>query len=1097
LKTAFTLDIFKEIKSTFNRFIAIFAIVALGVGFFAGLNGTTPDMKLTADDYYDEYNLMDIRLLSTMGFTEGDIEALRGFDGVEAVMPSYSVDAVIDTNSGEKVAKVHALKSNGSIDDPAFINRPVLVAGRLPENSSECVIDSTATGDAEEFSVKIGDAISISPGNDEDTSDLFASKEFTVVGIVDSPYYISFQRGNTDIGNGRISFFMMIPDEAFSSDYYLEVFLKIKGAQELVSYSDEYEALIDEETDKLEAFASDREDIRYTEIMDEAQGKIDDAQAELDDAKAEFDKAQTEFDEKSADAEQALDDAAAEISDAEQDIENAESDIAANEAKLNDGEADYAAQLSTYNDTVANTKAQIDNAYAELSPKKQEYEQAAGELEQGYAAVNGLRAQAEALTQQGLTAEAEQLKAQADAMQASLDAKKPELDAAAQTITEAEQYLAQSQAQYEAEKANGQSQLDAARAQLDSGWAELADAKARLEDAKGDLAKGKAEYADAQKQADDEIADAQAQLDDAQAKIDDSQKKIDDAREEVSKIEKPTWYVLSRDTNPGYAGFGSDADRIAAIARIFPFFFFLVAALVCLTTMTRMVEEQRTQIGLMKALGYGKGAIVSKYIIYASIAGVSGSIAGLALGFNIFPAVIWKAYGILYNMPDIIIAFHADYALLASCAAVASILLATIWACYSELHAVPAELMRPKAPSPGKRVFLEKIPFIWNRMGFTRKVSARNLFRYKKRFFMAIIGICGCTMLMLTGFGLRDSITNIVTKQFSDIHLYDASIMLDESASSSDAEGVNVWLDSNTADYIYDTQSSVTALSGRESFDAYLFVAEDPQQLNDFVMFRDRQTKDPVAFPTPGSVVITEKLSNELGLKAGDTFDIKKGDTNIVEAQVGGITENYIFNYIYMTPDDYVRLFGEQPEYKEILAKMYDTDITEDDETAFSTSIIGQDNVASVTFTTKISRDFGDMMKSLDSVVWVLILCANMLAFIVLYNLANINITERIREIATIKVLGFYDNEVSSYVFRENIILTVIGALAGLVCGIFLHRFVVVTAEVDVVMFERVITPLSYIAAAALTVAFAVGVNFIMHFKLKRISMVESLKSAE
>lgn len=1129
MKSVLIRELFLEIKSTLGRFIAIFAIVALGVGFFAGLRGTTPDMKDTADVYYKENNMMDIRLLSTMGFTEDDVAALKEQPGIQAVQPTYSTDALVDMAGVTRVAKVHAMDISLSADDPRNMNRPVLVEGRWPQQSGECLLDAHASTMA--AAANIGDTIAISADNEQSTQDLFGTKQFKVVGMVNSPYYISFQRGNTSIGNGKISAYIIVPQQDFASEYYLELFATVDGAAALPSYSDAYKDLIASYMDALQPFADERAALRYQQVQQEGNEKIADAQAELNDAKQkladgkkefatahqEFADAQKKFADGKAEAEQKLADARQEIADGESKIETAGNEIAANEAKLNNGEADYASSQKEYEDKIATGQAEIDAAIAALAPQKEAYEKAAKELATAQQQYSDLLVQIEQLTQAGMLEQAAALQAQADKIKPELDTKQNELAATAQQIGAAQAQIDAAQATLDAAKAQGGEQLAQARATLDEGWAKLRLGKAQLAQAKQDLAKGKETYAEKEAEAEEEIASAQAKLDDAQLKLDDAQKeladgqkkiddgnaKLQDARQKLADLKPTEWYVLDRNTNPGYVGYGSDADRIAAISTVFPIFFFLVAALVCLTTMTRMVEEQRTQIGVLKALGYSKAAVASKYIVYALVASLLGSVVGLLVGFWVFPTAVFHAYGILYTLPPIRIGFHWDLALLASGAAVASTVLAALAACINELQAVPAQLIRPKAPPAGRRVFLERIPAIWKRMKFTSKVTVRNLFRYKKRFFMTIIGIAGCSALMLTGFGLRDSIAGIVSHQFSSIHHYDAMMTIENAGSAQADDEINSMLNKLTDEFIYVEQPPITAKKAGDTVEGYLIVPEDTQQLNHFIRFNTRETGQPVAFPQPGKVVVTEKLATTLHLQPGDRFTLVKGDTDQTELIVGSITENYIYNYVYIAPEDYAAAFG-QPEYKEIFFNVHAAApgtgkplLSETEEADLSTKLLDVSGVESVAFTTKISRDFGDIMGSLDSVVWMLILCANLLAFIVLYNLVNINITERMRELATIKVLGFYNKEVSAYVYRENILLTAIGVVCGLVGGIFLHQFVITTAEVDMVMFERSILLQSYLYAVALTFGFAFVVNFIMSFRLKKISMVESLKSAE
>ena len=553
--------------------------------------------------------------------------------------------------------------------------------------------------------------------------------------------------------------------------------------------------------------------------------------------------------------------------------------------------------------------------------------------------------------------------------------------------------------------------------------------------------------------------------------------------------------MLGRDTNPGFVEYGKAADRMDAIALVFPVFFILVTALVCLTTMTRMIDEQRTYIGMLKALGFSKSAIAMRYLFYASAASVTGSVIGAVLGFQIFPSVISNAYAIMYTLPPVILAFHTPLALISIIFAVLTTTLTAWAACYKELKATPATLMRPKAPRPGKRVFLERISFIWSRLNFTQKITMRNIFRYKKRFLMTIFGIAGCSALVLSGFGLRDSISSIATKQYGEIFKYNMLVTLSDKGEEH-PDDVKKLLDPDTriTQYMFIREQPVTANPGEGQKEASLYVPEDYQRLADFILLRERTTGKKVEFNEDG-VIITEKLAAKLNVRPGDPITIQDADKQNVKTTVSGIAENYVAHYIYMPSSLYRKLYGKGPVYNEISAKT--SDHTQAFEDALSTDLIGQDTINAVNFSSYISRNFNDIIASLYYVVLVLIVSAGGLAVIVLYNLTNINITERLREIATIKVLGFYDNEVSAYVYRENILLTVIGVAAGVVVGIFLHQFVVTTAEVDYVMFGREIAPLSYFYCVALTALFTGFVNFTMFFKLRSINMVESLKSLD
>ena len=507
--------------------------------------------------------------------------------------------------------------------------------------------------------------------------------------------------------------------------------------------------------------------------------------------------------------------------------------------------------------------------------------------------------------------------------------------------------------------------------------------------------------------------------------------------------------------------------------------------------MTRMVEEERTQIGTLKALGYSRGAIMAKYMIYAGVATVCGCAFGLLVGFMVFPAVIWGAYGILYNLPPLVGAFHLPYAVMSSAAAVLCTMVATWYACTSTLHENPARLMLPKAPKAGKRVFLERIPFIWKHLTFTHKVTARNLIRYKKRFFMTVIGIAGCTALLLTGFGMRDSIGDIVTKQFGEIAQYNLMVGLKNDRND---DAIRSVLETEATDSLYVQQTSVDVTGSGNTLAANLFVPEDAESLPDFIVLRERRSGKTVPFSENG-VVLTEKFAGKIGAKAGDTIRIQDGDGRTAQVKVDGITENYVYNYVYMAPSLYRASFGTDPSYNLITAKV--TDDSKENRNAVSTELLKADGVASVSFTTDASKSFDDILKNIDYIVIVLIVSAGLLAFVVLYNLTNINITERQKEIATIKVLGFFDREVNAYIFRETGILSVIGTAAGLILGIFLHAFVVRTAEVDIVMFGRTISPMSYVLSALLTLVFSALVDVVMARKLRKIDMVESMKAGE
>ena len=780
-------------------------------------------------------------------------------------------------------------------------------------------------------------------------------------------------------------------------------------------------------------------------------------------------------------------------------------------------------QISAMEEQINAGQAQIDGAQAELTAKKSELAQTRAELESSLGQINEgfsqIKEQEETLSQ---------TEAQLNAGQEELDKGKKELETKKAELSAAKEEIAVNQATLD----DGQSQLDSARAQLSSGRQQLEekqaqlnagqaeiqantekltssqaeldaneqklldgekeireneqklkDAKKDLEDAKKKLSDGKKEYQDGKKEADDKIAEAQ--------------QKIEDAQKEVDDIETPEWIVTDRNDLPEYSDFGDNAERLKNIGKVFPMIFFLVAALISLTTMTRMVEEQRTQIGTMKALGYGKASIASKYLSYAFLATVGGSIAGVLFGEKVLPFIIIQAYGIMYwNIGDHMqLDYELQYALIASGAAVICTMGATLFSCAKTLAETPASLMRPPAPKEGKRILIERISFIWKHLSFSWKSSMRNLFRYKKRLFMTIFGIAGSMGLMLVGFGLYDSIMDIAILQYDQIQHYDAMVINDEDATDSQEKDLLKFLDGNSEiDHYTRVQlTKMTAPKEKGSVSIYVYVPENTENFKEDVTLRDRKSHEQYELTDDGAV-ICEKTASLIGVKTGDEITLEK-DNRKYKVKITAVTENYMGHYVYMTPPCYEKTFGEKPEYSSTVYTMKED--AESDLETLGNAILKYPAALSISYTSSTAGQVERMLGSLGAVIWVLIISAGMLAFVVLYNLNNINITERQRELATLKVLGFYDGEVSQYVFRENILLSFIGILAGAVFGIFLHRYVITTVEVDAVMFGRNIKPISFVYSGIITFGFSMFVNMVMHFKLKKINMVESLKSVE
>ena len=780
-------------------------------------------------------------------------------------------------------------------------------------------------------------------------------------------------------------------------------------------------------------------------------------------------------------------------------------------------------QISAMEEQINAGQAQIDGAQAELTAKKSELAQTRAELESSLGQINEgfsqIKEQEETLSR--TEAQLNEGQEELDKGKKELETKKAELSAAKEEIAVNQATLDDGQSQLDSARAqlsSGRQQLEEKQAQLNAGQAEiqantekltssqaeldaneqklldgekeireneqkLKDAKKDLEDAKKKLSDGKKEYQDGKKEADDKIAEAQ--------------QKIEDAQKEVDDIETPEWIVTDRNDLPEYSDFGDNAERLKNIGKVFPMIFFLVAALISLTTMTRMVEEQRTQIGTMKALGYGKASIASKYLSYAFLATVGGSIAGVLFGEKVLPFIIIQAYGIMYwNIGDHMqLDYELQYALIASGAAVICTMGATLFSCAKTLAETPASLMRPPAPKEGKRILIERSSFIWKHLSFSWKSSMRNLFRYKKRLFMTIFGIAGSMGLMLVGFGLYDSIMDIALLQYDQIQHYDAMVINDEDATDSQEKDLLKFLDGNSEiDHYTRVQlTKMTAPKEKGSVSIYVYVPENTENFKEDVTLRDRKSHEQYELTDDGAV-ICEKTASLIGVKAGDKITLEK-DNRKYKVKITAVTENYMGHYVYMTPPCYEKTFGEKPEYSSTVYTMKED--AESDLETLGNAILKYPAALSISYTSSTAGQVERMLGSLGAVIWVLIISAGMLAFVVLYNLNNINITERQRELATLKVLGFYDGEVSQYVFRENILLSFIGILAGAVFGIFLHRYVITTVEVDAVMFGRNIKPISFVYSGLITFGFSMFVNMVMHFKLKKINMVESLKSVE
>lgn len=1031
----------REVTHTLGRFLAILAIVALGVGFFSGLKVTKNAMIDTADQYLRDYAMFDEKIMTTLGVDKAQVASIAAMDGVESAEGAVSMDVLATLESGASyVLAAHSITSQ--------MNLLKLTAGRMPIADNECL------GDARMLPVSaVGSKLTISAENDKDTLDAFVYDTYTIVGLTDSPTYLNMERGTTKLAGGKITAYLYLPEGGLSTDYYTELYVRLSSATGKI-FSVAYDHAVARMEDPLTKRMRQLSTARYQDIVTKATKEIADAEKKYQDGLAEYNT-------QKADAERELNDAAAKLADAKQQIQDGWTEIDKNEDSLNLAQQQYVSGLAAYNQGVSDYEAAKTDAFAQLDASQQ--------------TIDGQRAQLNAaLDAATLAGDTDQI-AYLQGQLSALDTAQGQLNAQRQTTT---LLFEGTQAQMDANKA----QLDAAKQQIDDGRAALSQGKIKLNEAQEQYNDGYQDYLDGKAEADQKLADATQELADARVKIDDAQTELD-------KLKPPSVYVLNRETNAGYVNFENDSSIVNGISKVFPVFFFLVAALVTMTTMTRMVEEQRTQIGTLKALGYGGVTIAWKYIAYAGSAALLGSLIGFFGGCWLFPWVIWQAYGMLYGFAPII--YTLDWSLFAVSLAVTLLCSAgvTLLTCRAELSLMPAELMRPKAPKEGKRVFLERIPFIWKRLGFMIKISLRNVFRYTKRLIMMVLGIGGCTALLVTGFGIRDSIANIAQDQFNNIMTYDFAIVFDE---PKDAAQQTTFI-KDTSDIlsscVFVTTDTLSAYT-KEGLKDVNVIATGDEKISSLIDMHQNGVS--LSYPADGSVAISDKLARIAGVSVGDSIQVLVDDANKVSLPVSAIFENYVYHYMIMTPNTYETTFGKPCSYEAALANSALADQHE-----VSAKLLDDFGAANVSVTTDIQDRVNNMMSSLNLVIFVIILCAGALAFVVLFNLSNINITERIREIATIKVLGFYAPEVGAYVFRENLVLTLLGALAGIPMGIWLHSFVMGQLSFDMVSFHVVIKPLSYLLSVAMTFFFAFGVDLFMRPRLSKINMVESLKAIE
>lgn len=1072
-------DIFREIKISLGRFLSILCIVAIGVAFFAGIKASAPDMKNSADTYFDKYNVQDIQVYSTIGLTKKDVAAINKIKGVKSVQPSFSMDTLSQIDSTQMVIKVISY----GIDQK--MNKIRVVEGRMPERENECLVEASSATNKLYGTFHIGDTIKLQSGTDEALSKSLKHTKYKIVGTCYNPNYLSYEKGSSNIGSGTVNSFIYIQNTNVLKDYYTEVDVCVKGAKDLDCYSDEYFDVVDPVLKKIKKISNKQIDARIQSY-------------------------QSELDEKKQEATDKFKDAENQFNDAQNKIDSGLSEIQSNELKLqnskdqiNQGWNEYYANLQLLDNipTLQNAIAQIEESEKKLPELLSQKEQVENGLQQINAegdlntkrtliqnAIDFIDIALKKLENYPDSSDAETIRIKLNEKKELLQGQLSLIDQAIAKKAELEAILPQIQSGIEQIQAGV-----AKKAELQSQLNQLLNAKNELNNAYVSLINGQAQYEDGVSKIEDaknELNKSIEQLTLSKAEFNiqkhDALRELSDAQLEIDKMEGK-WIVLDRNSHYSYRDYGACADRMDGIAKVFPVFFFLVAALVCMTTMTRMVDEQRNEMGTLKALGYSKLQIASKYIIYALIASILGSILGCSLGMYLFPTVIFNAWNTLYNIDKIKFLFQPGLILLASGSVTGITLLATLYSIYSELIEMPSQLMRPKAAKAGKKILLERITFIWKRLSFLQKVTARNIFRYKKRFFMTIIGIAGCSALLVAGFGINDSISDIVNQQYNVIYHYDATVSAKTSEITSQIKSLKGVKDVYEEDHL-----AVTTKIENKDISTTVHIISNDKKFKDFcTLFNGNNEFD----LDDSSVLISQKMATKLNKKAGDTIKIKDANNKVIKAKIKGVFTNYVGHHIYASESLYKSWNTNAKTTHIYLIKSKKT--TKKFERNLGNKIMNIDGVQSVTFYSSLQKNFKDMIKSISYIVVVLVISAACLAFVVLYNLSNVNISERKREIATIKVLGFTRKEVDAYINRETILLTILGSLIGLGIGIGLHHLIMNLAEMDDIMFGRTINSISYVISFVMTIGFNAIINLCIHKKLNNIQMVESLKAVE
>lgn len=1062
----------KAIIKTRRRFFSILVMAFLGVGFFAGLVATSPDMLASLDKYARQNKMQDINIISTLGLTDDDIEALNKLEQIDGAYGIKTKDSITKIDEKEKICKVIEYNEN--------INLPSLINGNMPQNNDECLLDEGYVGvqNPNDF---IGKTIVLeNEDKDEDENPIFTKKEFKIVGIVESPLYISNERGNTYIGSGNISYFIYVKDGVINTNYYTEIGVKVSNANNVVTNSDDYISIIENAKQEVENIKEQRQDARYNELVNKAQGKLNDATKEYNDQKQKVEN---------------------ELNEADTKIKNAKQQIATSEAKLQKSEKELSSKEQSTKKQFVEAEDKIEEAKKQIQTKSEQLQNAKQELEKNTKQ-----------SQEAISKLDDAITTCKNSIQ-QLNTKKQVLIQANQDTTKIDAIILETQnkqKQLESSKNDIETKLNTAKTQITNGETEInkanqeiqnneqtlkqnkSKAERQIKSAKQEIQKGKEQI----KTAKSEILENEQKLEtsrkEANEKLEEAKTKLNDAKDEISKIEKAKWYIQDRKDNTGYTNIFDAIKTMSNISKMFPLIFYLVAVLISLTSMTRMIEEERIEIGTLKSLGYTNLQIISKYVLYAFLACVIGGVLGMTVGFYLLPNIVWILYSMIYTIPKFYATYQIGIGMLGILIAFICIGGATIIVTVKELKQMPAVLMRPKPPKNGKRIFLERIKFIWKKLNFSKKVTMRNIFRYKKRAVMTIVGIAGCTGLMLTGFGIKDSVIGIPDSQFGGVFKYDSSVMLQNTEGLEDLKNY-INSNENIESYVEIDGATGKLKNENANFDVTMFIPNDKENFKNAINLIDTKTNENVELSDNG-IIITDKVAEFLKIGAGDNVTLVSSDDIEYNFKVDYVVKNYVSHYVYMSKQFYETNIKT---YKTNMIYINNKDITDEQKSKMSEEILNIKGVSSVNMISDMMKMVSDMLNTMNYVVVILIVASALLAFVVLYNLANINIAERQREIATLKVLGFYNKEVDNYINKENIIFTIIGVVLGLVFGTFLTDGIIASVEIDKLRFLKNIEPISYVYSAAITILFSLIVNAIIHFILKKIDMIESLKSVE